>query len=88
MIIGFVGHTLLVPVQKIPDGVLTQDTLMKMMPGLISEFSPYTGDQKEIATRMISVDERLTKIEAHQEQQARDIATIANKAHVYANPAP
>lgn len=69
-----------------PHNVVTREELKGDMPGYVSQYSPYTEDQKEIAAHLQSIDKTLTIIQARQEQQASDIATIAAKAHVTAEP--
>jgi hypothetical protein len=86
-IIGFIGHNVLVPAPKIPDNIVTEEALEAKMPGLITEYSPYTADQKNIATQLAILSTQLTEMKAELNQQGHDISNIAEKVHVTASPA-
>lgn len=78
--------TMTVFVFKESHGQITLDDLRRDMPGYVSLYSPYTQDAKEISSHLSSIDHTLAIIDARQQQQASDIASIAASARVTARP--
>lgn len=65
---------------------ITPEEFRNEIGALVRDNNPYTGDQKEIAAHLASIDRTLTIMQARQEQQASDIAIIAATTHTPAHP--
>jgi hypothetical protein len=85
-IVGFVGHNVLIPPPKIPDNIITEERLQAVIPGMISQYSPYTADQKNIATQLVEINTQIAEMKTQLVQQGMDITNIAAKVRVTASP--
>jgi ABC-type Fe2+-enterobactin transport system substrate-binding protein len=71
-----------------PRDTITMAQLQAVMPAMISQYSPYTEDQKDIATRLARQDAHMEHIDTVLEQQSRDISRLAQKMNLPASPIP
>lgn len=70
-----------------PKNAVTQQELNSMMPGLISQYSPYTQDQKVLSEQLLTFREVQVKQGAAIEQMQIDLARVSDKLGVPAHPA-
>lgn len=56
------------------------------MPGLILQYSPYTGDQKDIRTKLDELYQQNGQLHSEVQQLQIDIARISEKVGVTAHP--
>ena len=81
VVMSLVGSLLLVP-----RNVLTKDDLDRLMPQYIAEYSPYTGDAKNIATQLQELHDQNIATQERLRQIQIDVANISAKVHVTADP--
>lgn len=69
-----------------PKNAVTQQELIGMMPGLISQYSPYTQDAKTLTDQLTNVRAEQAKEGAQIEQMQIDLARVSEKLGVTAHP--
>lgn len=65
---------------------VTRDDLTTMMPGMISQYSPYTQDAKAIRLQLDDQANQIGELQAQIAQLDVDIARISDKLNVPAHP--
>jgi hypothetical protein len=70
-----------------PKNVLTQEDLVKLMPAMIAQYSPYTGDAKNLSTQLQALHDEQVRQGAQIGQMSVDVGRISEKIGVTAHPA-
>lgn len=69
-----------------PRNVVTKDDLDKAMPGLISQYSQYTQDARNISTQLQALHDEQVRQGQRIEQMAVDVGRVSEKIGVSAHP--
>lgn len=70
-----------------PKNAVTKEDLERMMPSMIAQYSPYTGDAKNIGTQLQALHDEQVRQGAQINQMAVDVGRISEKVGVTAHPA-
>lgn len=69
-----------------PRNAVTKEDLERSIPSLISQYSPYTQDQRNIATQLQVLHDEQVRQGAALSQMAVDVGRISEKVGVTAHP--
>lgn len=70
-----------------PRNAITKDDLERMMPALVMQNNPYSGDAKNISTQLQALHDEQVRQGAQINQIAVDVGRLSEKVGVTAHPA-